>query len=286
MIAGGVESMSRAPFVMPKADSAFSRSNAVYDTTIGWRFVNKLMKAQYGTIRCRKPPTTSPPNSRSSRADQDAFALRSQRWAGRANAAGFFKPRSCRSRSRRRRASRRWSFDTDEHPRPTPRWNNWPSSRASTAARTDRHRRQCLGRQRRRLRAAARLRSRRQTHGLTPRARGVAMATAGVAPRIMGFGPAPAVKKLLARTGLTLAQMDVIELNEAFAAQGLAVTARPRPRRRRRPRQPERRRHRHRPPAGHERRPPGHHGHVPAASHGRPLRACAPCASASARASP
>ena len=223
MIAGGVESMSRAPFVMPKAESAFSRSNAVYDTTIGWRFVNKLMKAQYGIDSMPETADNVAAEFRIARADQDAFALRSQQRWGAASAAGFFKDEIVPVEISQKKGEPK-IFDTDEHPRPDTTLEqlaklkgiNGPELTVTAGNASGVNDGACA------LLIASEAVAR--THGLTPKARVVAMATAGVAPRIMGFGPAPAVKKLLAQTGLTLAQMDVIELNEAFAAQGLAVT--------------------------------------------------------------
>jgi acetyl-CoA acyltransferase len=224
MIAGGVESMSRAPFVMPKADSAFSRSNAVYDTTIGWRFVNKLMKAQYGIDSMPETADNVAAEFRIARADQDAFALRSQQRWGAAHAAGFFKDEIVPVEIPQKKGEPKL-FDTDEHPRPDTTLEqlaklkgiNGPELTVTAGNASGVNDGACA------LLIASEAAAAKQ-HGLTPKARVVAMATAGVAPRIMGFGPAPAVKKLLAQTGLTLAQMDVIELNEAFAAQGLAVT--------------------------------------------------------------
>jgi acetyl-CoA acyltransferase len=223
MIAGGVESMSRAPFVMPKAESAFSRSNAVYDTTIGWRFVNKLMKAQYGIDSMPETADNVAAEFRIARADQDAFALRSQQRWGAANAAGFFKGEIVPVEIAQKKGEPK-IFDTDEHPRTDTTLEqlaklkgiNGPELTVTAGNASGVNDGACA------LLIASEAAA--KAHGLTPRARVVAMATAGVAPRIMGFGPAPAVKKLLAQTGLTLAQMDVIELNEAFAAQGLAVT--------------------------------------------------------------
>ena len=223
MIAGGVESMSRAPFVMPKAESAFSRSNAVYDTTIGWRFINKLMKQQYGIDSMPETADNVAAEFRIARADQDAFALRSQQRWGAANAAGFFKGEIVPVEIAQKKGEPK-IFDTDEHPRTDTTLEqlaklkglNGPELTVTAGNASGVNDGACA------LLIASEAAAR--AHGLTPRARVVAMATAGVAPRIMGFGPAPAVKKLLAQTGLTRAQMDVIELNEAFAAQGLAVT--------------------------------------------------------------
>jgi acetyl-CoA acyltransferase len=223
MIAGGVESMSRAPFVMPKADSAFSRSNAVYDTTIGWRFVNKLMKAQYGIDSMPETADNVAAEFGIARADQDAFALRSQQRWGAANAAGCFRDEIVPVEVAQKKGETKL-FDTDEHPRTNTTLEqlaklkgiNGPELTVTAGNASGVNDGACA------LLIASEAAA--KAHGVTPKARVVAMATAGVAPRIMGFGPAPAVKKLLAQTGLSLAQMDVIELNEAFAAQGLAVT--------------------------------------------------------------
>ena len=225
MIAGGVESMSRAPFVMPKAESAFSRSNAVYDTTIGWRFVNKLMKAQYGTHSMPETADNVAAEFNISRADQDAFALCSQqRWAA-ANVAGFFKGEIVPVTLAQKKGSVNTPlvFDTDEHPRPDVTLEqlaklkgvNGPELSVTAGNASGVNDGACA------LLVASEDAVKR--FGLTPRARVVGMGVAGVPPRIMGIGPAPATQKLLARTGLTLAQIDTIELNEAFAAQGLAV---------------------------------------------------------------
>ncbi len=223
MIAGGVESMSRAPFVMPKADSAFSRSNAVYDTTIGWRFINKLMKQQYGVDSMPETADNVAAEFKIARADQDAFALRSQQRWGAANAAGRFRDEIVPVEIAQKKGEPK-IFDTDEHPRPDTTLEqlaklkgiNGPELTVTAGNASGVNDGACA------LLIAAEAAA--KTYGLTPKARIVAMATAGVAPRIMGFGPAPAVKKLLAQTGLRLDQIDVIELNEAFAAQGLAVT--------------------------------------------------------------
>ena len=223
MIAGGVESMSRAPFVMPKADSAFSRSNAVYDTTIGWRFVNKLMKAQYGIDSMPETADNVAAEFGIARADQDVFALRSQQRWGAANAAGCFRDEIVPVEVAQKKGETKL-FDTDEHPRTNTTLEqlaklkgiNGPELTVTAGNASGVNDGACA------LLIASEAAA--KAHGVTPKARVVAMATAGVAPRIMGFGPAPAVKKLLAQTGLSLAQMDVIELNEAFAAQGLAVT--------------------------------------------------------------
>jgi len=222
MVAGGVESMSRAPFVLPKADAAFSRSNAVYDTTIGWRFVNPRMKAQYGIDSMPQTADNVAADWQIARADQDAFALRSQqKWAA-AQAAGFFADEIAPVTIPGRKGEA-VVVDTDEHPRPETtlaslaklKGVNGPElsvTAGNASGVNDGAAALVLA-----SRAAA------EVHGLTPRARVLGMAAAGVEPRVMGIGPVPAVRKLMARTGLTLAQMDVIELNEAFAAQGLAV---------------------------------------------------------------
>jgi len=223
MIAGGVESMSRAPFVMPKAESAFSRSNAVYDTTIGWRFVNKLMKQQYGVDSMPETADNVAAEFKIGRSDQDAFALRSQQRWGAAQAAGRFRDEIVPVEIAQKKGEPKL-FDTDEHPRPDTTLEqlarlkgiNGPELTVTAGNASGVNDGACA------LLIASEAAA--KQHGLTPKARIVAMATAGVAPRIMGFGPAPAVKKLLALTGLRLDQMDVIELNEAFAAQGLAVT--------------------------------------------------------------
>jgi 3-oxoadipyl-CoA thiolase len=222
LVAGGVESMSRAPFVMGKADSAFSRDAQIFDTTIGWRFVNKLMKAQYGVDSMPETGENVAAEFGIARADQDAFAWRSQQRAGAAIAAGHFRAEIVPVRIERRKQDP-LVIDTDEHPRPdttlealaklgTPFRENGTVTAGNASGVND-------GACALLLASAAAA----QQYGLRPRARVVGMATAGVPPRIMGIGPAPAVKKLLARTGITLAQIDVIELNEAFAAQGLAV---------------------------------------------------------------
>ena len=222
MIAGGVESMSRAPFVMGKAESAYARNAAIYDTTIGWRFVNPLMKKLYDTHSMPQTADNVAQEFGISRADQDAFALRSQqRWAA-AHAAGRFGAELVPVLVPRKKGEP-IVFDTDEHPRPETTLEMLAKLKgvngadltvtAGNASGVNDGACALL------LASAAGVKA----HGLTPRARVVAMATAGVLPRIMGFGPAPAVRKVLAKAGLTLDQMDVIELNEAFAAQGLAV---------------------------------------------------------------
>lgn len=223
VIAGGVESMTRAPFVMGKADSAFSRAAKIEDTTLGWRFVNPAMKAKYGIDSMPETAENVARDFGIARADQDAFALRSQqRWAG-ANEAGFFKDEIVPVTVHLKKGESR-VVDTDEQPRPDTSIEALaklkgvvaPDGAVSAGNASSLNDGACAL-----LLASGEAAAR---YGLTPRARVVGMATAGVAPRIMGYGPAPAVKKLLAQTGLTLDQMDVIELNEAFAAQGLAVT--------------------------------------------------------------
>ena len=223
VIAGGVESMTRAPFVMGKADSAFSRAAKIEDTTLGWRFVNPLMKAQYGIDSMPETAENVAREFGIARADQDAFALRSQqRWA-RAHADGFFKDEIVPVTVHGKKGESH-TVDTDEQPRVDSSLAALAKLKGVVAAdgsvtagnASSLNDGACAL-----LLASGDAAAR---HGLTPRARVVGMATIGLAPRIMGFGPAPAVKKLLAQTGLTLAQMDVIELNEAFAAQGLAVT--------------------------------------------------------------
>ena len=221
MIAGGVESMSRAPFVMPKAESAFSRANAVYDTTIGWRFVNRLMKEKYGIDAMPETAENVATDYRISREDQDKMALRSQLNAVAAQQAGYFNA-EITPVSIAQRKGEPLVVSQDEHPRATSMESLAKlkgvvradgSVTAGNASGVNDG-------------ACALLLADEATaakNGLTPRARVVGMATAGVAPRIMGIGPAPATQKVLALTGLSLAQIDVIELNEAFAAQGLAV---------------------------------------------------------------
>jgi acetyl-CoA C-acetyltransferase len=221
MIAGGVESMSRAPFVMPKATSAFARENAVHDTTIGWRFVNPLMKAQYGVDSMPETAENVADEFGVDRADQDAMALRSQQRAVAAQQRGFFDAEIAPV-SVPQKKGEAIVVAQDEHPRetslealarlkPIVRPNGTVTAGNASGVNDG----ACA------LLIASAEGAR--THGLTPRARVLGMAVAGVAPRLMGIGPAPASKKLLARLGLTVARMDVIELNEAFAAQGLAV---------------------------------------------------------------
>ena len=221
MIAGGVESMSRAPFVMPKAESAFGRSNAVYDTTIGWRFVNKLMKAQYGVDSMPETAENVATDYHISREDQDKMALSSQLKAVAAQKAGYFDAEITPVTIAQKKGDA-IVVSQDEHPRATSMdvlAKLKPIVRADGTITAGNASGVNDG-------ACALLLADEATaarNGLTPRARIVGMATAGVAPHIMGIGPAPATQKVLALTGLTMDQMDVIELNEAFAAQGLAV---------------------------------------------------------------
>ena len=223
VIAGGVESMTRAPFVMGKADSAFSRSAKIEDTTIGWRFVNPLMKAQYGIDSMPETAENVAEQWAVARADQDAFAHRSQqRWAA-ANAAGFFKGEIVPVTIPQKKGEPK-VIDTDEHPRPDTTLEALaklkgvvkPDGTVTAGNASGVNDGACALL----LASAAAV----DKFGLKPRAKVLGMATAGLAPRIMGFGPSPASKKLLAQLGMTIEQMDVIELNEAFAAQGLAVT--------------------------------------------------------------
>jgi len=223
MLVGGVESMTRAPFVQGKADAAFSRSAEIYDTTIGWRFVNPAMKAAYGTDSMPETAENVAEEFGVTRADQDAFSYRTQqRWAA-AHAAGFFKDEIVPVAIPQKKGDPKM-FATDEHPRPDTTLEtlaklkpivkpNGTVTAGNASGINDGSVAMILASEH-----AA------KKHGLTPRARVIASATAGVAPRIMGMGPAPATRKVLAKAGLQLAQMDVIELNEAFAAQALGVT--------------------------------------------------------------
>jgi len=222
MIAGGCESMSRAPFVMGKAESAFSRSAEIFDTTIGWRFINKKMKAEFGVDTMPETAENVAEDFNISREDQDAFAVRSQQKAGAAMEAGIFSEEITPVVIPQRKGEP-LVVDTDEHPRPstslealaklsTPFRENGSVTAGNASGVNDGA---CA------LIVASAEAA--EKHGLTPKARVVAMATVGLEPRIMGFGPAPATRKVLEKAGLTLADMDVIELNEAFASQGLAV---------------------------------------------------------------
>ncbi len=226
MIAGGVESMTRAPFVMGKADSAFSRSASLQDTTMGWRFVNKAMKEAYGVDTMPETAENVAQDFKISRADQDAFALASQERAATAIAEGVFTreivPVSIPQSRRAAGAGDPVVFAQDEHPRAT---TMEALAKLKGVVRADGS--VTAGNASGINDGACALLiasgDAMQKHGLKPLARIVGMATAGVAPRVMGIGPVPAVQKLLRQTGLTLEQMDLIELNEAFAAQGLAV---------------------------------------------------------------
>ncbi len=222
VLAGGVESMTRAPFVVPKATEAFSRQAAIEDTTIGWRFINPLMRAQYGVDSMPETAENVAADYNISRADQDAFAYRSQMRACAAQASGFFAREIVPVTIPGRRGDT--VVDTDEHPRHDTTLEGLAKLRAAfrtpgtvTAGNASGVNDGA---------AALIIASEAQAakNGLTPRARIVAMTTAGVPPRIMGMGPAPATEKLLALTGLRIADIDLIELNEAFAAQALAVT--------------------------------------------------------------
>jgi len=223
IIAGGVESMTRAPFVMGKADSAFSRSAKIEDTTIGWRFVNPLMKQQYGIDSMPETAENVAEQWAVARADQDAFAIRSQqRWAA-AHAAGFFKGEIVPVTIPQKKGDPK-VIDTDEHPRPDTTIEALaklkgvvkPDGTVTAGNASGVNDGACALL----LASSAAV----DKFGLKPRAKVLGMATAGLAPRIMGFGPSPASRKVLAQVGLSIEQMDVIELNEAFAAQGLAVT--------------------------------------------------------------
>jgi len=222
VIAGGVESMSRAPFVMPKADSAFSRTAEIYDTTIGWRFINPKLQRQYGVDSMPETGENVAADFGISREDQDRFALRSQQRAAAAQARGFFESELIPVEIPQRKG-KPLSVTRDEHPRPettleqlsklpTPFRANGTVTAGNASGVNDGSCALLVASES----AAARF-------GLKPRARIVTTATAGVAPRIMGIGPVPASRKALARAGLDVGRMDVIELNEAFASQGLAV---------------------------------------------------------------
>ena len=221
VIAGGVESMSRAPFVMNKADAPFARGISLEDTTLGWRFVNPRMQQQYGTDSMSETAEHVADEWRISRADQDAFALRSQQRAGAAMADGRLAEEIVPVSVAQRKGS--VTVSTDEHPRPDTTLEALsrlkpivkPDGTVTAGNASGINDGACA------LLLASE--SAAQAHGLTPRARYVASAVAGVAPRVMGVGPVPATHKVLAHSGLTIREMDVIELNEAFAAQALAV---------------------------------------------------------------
>jgi len=221
MLAGGVESMTRAPFVMGKADAAFSRQAAIYDTTIGWRFPNPLMQQLYGTDSMPETAENVADDFKISRADQDLFAFNSQTRAARAQQDGTLAEEIVAVLLAQKKGEP-VRFEQDEHPRLSSietlaklKGVVRPDGSVTAANASGVNDGACAL-----LLASADAAAR---HGLTPKARIVGMATAGVAPRIMGMGPAPATRKVLAQVGLTLDQMDVIELNEAFASQGLAV---------------------------------------------------------------
>jgi acetyl-CoA acyltransferase len=221
MIAGGVESMSRAPFVMPKAETAFSRNNAVYDTTIGWRFVNKLMKAQYGIDSMPETAENVATDYKIEREAQDRMALASQQRAVAAQKSGFFDSEIVPVTVPQKKGDP-VIVSKDEHPRDTSlealaklKGVVRPDGTVTAGNASGVNDGACALLLADEASAAK--------YGLTPRARVVGMATAGVAPRVMGIGPAPATERVLKLTGLKLDQIDVIELNEAFAAQGLAV---------------------------------------------------------------
>ncbi len=222
VIAGGVESMTRAPFVMPKAESAFSRSNAVYDTTIGWRFVNPAMKKQFGVDSMPQTADNVAADFGVSRADQDAFAARSQaRWAA-AQAAGIFAQEIVPVTIPQKKGDA-IIVDTDEHPRPGTTAETLAKLKGVNGPDLSVTAGNASGVNDGAAALAILSEQAARAQGLTPKARIVAMAAAGVEPRIMGIGPAPAAKKVLARAGLTIGQMDVVELNEAFASQALAT---------------------------------------------------------------
>ena len=221
MIAGGVESMSRAPFVMPKADSAFARNNAVYDTTIGWRFINHLMKEKYGVDSMPETAENVATEFKIEREAQDKLALASQLKAVAAQKSGFFDAEIALVTIAQKKGDA-VIVSKDEHPRDTSlevlaklKGIVRPDGTVTAGNASGVNDGSCA------ILVASEAAL--KVHNLAPRARIVGMATAGVPPRIMGIGPAPATKKVLALTGLTINQMDVIELNEAFAAQGLAV---------------------------------------------------------------
>ncbi|OFJ46320.1 3-oxoadipyl-CoA thiolase [Janthinobacterium lividum] len=221
MLAGGVESMTRAPFVMGKAETAFSRNAAIYDTTIGWRFPNPLMRQLYGTDAMPETAENVAEDDAISRADQDLFAFHSQRKAAQAQKDGILAQEIVGVHIAQKKGEPQL-FEHDEHLRQsslealaTLRGVVRPDGSVTAANSSGVNDGACAL-----LLASAQAATR---HGLTPKARIVGMATAGVAPRVMGIGPAPATQKVLAQLGMTMDQMDVIELNEAFAAQALAV---------------------------------------------------------------
>jgi acetyl-CoA acyltransferase len=221
MIAGGVESMTRAPFVMGKADSAFSRNANIFDTTIGWRFINPLMKAQYGVDAMPETAENVATDYKVSRTDQDLFAVASQNKAAAAQKNGILAQEITPVVIQQKKGDP-VTVSQDEHPRATSvdalaklKPIVRPDGTVTAGNASGVNDGACA------LLLASEAAARR--HGLTPKARILGMATAGVAPRVMGIGPAPASQKLLQQLGMTIDQMDVIELNEAFASQGLAV---------------------------------------------------------------
>ncbi len=221
MLAGGVESMTRAPFVQGKATEAFSRAAEIYDTTIGWRFVNGLMKTMYGVDSMPETAENVAADYQISRADQDAFAFRSQQKCKAAQESGFFSREIAPLTIKGRKGDTVVSID--EHPRADTTIEMLAKLRAPFRAGGSVTAGNASGVNDGAAALIIASEAAAGRHGLTPRARVVAMATAGVPPRVMGIGPAPAVQKLLAKTGFSLSDIDFIELNEAFASQGLAV---------------------------------------------------------------
>ena len=222
IVAGGVESMSRAPFVMPKAETAFSRTNEVFDTTIGWRFVNKLMKAQYGVDSMPETAENVAEDFDVNRADQDAFALRSQQKAGAAMASGRLAQEIVPVSIPQRRGDP-LIVSEDEHPRPSTTLEALQKLKSFVKADGTVTAGNASGVNDGAAALILATKEAAEKHGLTPIAKVLGGATAGVTPRIMGFGPAPASMKLMARLGLRQEDFSVIELNEAFASQGLAT---------------------------------------------------------------
>lgn len=222
VIAGGVESMSRSPFVMPKATKAFSRDNNIEDTTIGWRFINPKMKEMYGVDSMPQTAENVANDFKINRHDQDKFALLSQQRAAAAIKSGFFKTEITPVNISQRKGNS-LTIDTDEHPRPSTTLEALNQLKPFVKAEGTITAGNASGVNDGACALLIASKAAAVEHGLTLKAKIVAMATAGVEPRIMGFAPAPATKKVLALAGLTLDQMDVIELNEAFASQGLAV---------------------------------------------------------------
>ncbi|MGH8355242.1 MAG: 3-oxoadipyl-CoA thiolase [Pseudomonas sp.] len=220
-IAGGVESMSRAPYVMGKAEAAFGRTQKIEDTTIGWRFINPLMQAQYGVDAMPQTADNVADDYQVSRADQDAFALRSQQRAAAAQEAGFFAEEIVPVRIKGKKGET--VIAQDEHPRPDTTIETLAKLKPVNGADKTVTAGNASGVNDGAVALILASASAVKRHGLTPRARVLGMASAGVAPRVMGIGPVPAVRKLLERLNLAVSDFDTIELNEAFAAQGLAV---------------------------------------------------------------